>query len=488
MNAGTSTASYARRISTAVLIAAIGLVALSAAQALYQTTLATDGWEYTEGETVDEFGRVIFSANLLGPPSPIQPGDRLLAVNGSPPIAPGATLLGGVRRESDTWRVGQRVQYRVERAGRPLELEVTLKRWTAPVVVGLMARAGALWLSGIFLFGLSIFVLLRRPEEPAARPLLLLSASTFAYTISQLVPDGPATQLSAVSPLNAFFAYWIFSIVIGPSLLVLGLNFPQPKRVLQRFPWLNLAPYGAFWALTVPLGLQQEIGWGVTLGCFVLALGTVAHAALTKRDSVSRTQLRWGFGGFLACIVLFLPQYLVVFGALNSAPTALQTLFTASSIVAGNLAYPVFASCIAIAILRYRLFDIDIIIRRTLVYAVLTLTLGATYLLSIVTLQALFVETTGQTSTLAVVASTLAIAALFQPLRSLVQAFIDRRFFRKKYDARQVLEQFAARAQQEADLDMISADILGTVQETLEPERVTLWLRSGAFERHERKG
>jgi hypothetical protein len=131
---------------------------------------------------------------------------------------------------------------------------------------------------------------------------------------------------------------------------------------------------------------------------------------------------------------------------------------------------------LGLAIFKYRLYDIDIIIRKSLVYTALTLSLGAVYLLSVVTLQAIFVQLTGQTSTLAVVASTLGIAALFGPLRTRVQAFIDRRFFRKKYDTQQVLAQFAQRAQQEADLDALSADVIATVQETLEPEVVKLWL------------
>lgn len=131
---------------------------------------------------------------------------------------------------------------------------------------------------------------------------------------------------------------------------------------------------------------------------------------------------------------------------------------------------------LGIAITRYRLFDITVVIRRTLIYGVLTLTLVGTYVLSVIGIQALFVGLTGQESTLAVVASTLALAALFQPLRVRVQGFIDRRFFRKKYDATLVLAEFAARAQRESDLDTVSADVLGTVQETLEPDQVTLWL------------
>jgi hypothetical protein len=102
--------------------------------------------------------------------------------------------------------------------------------------------------------------------------------------------------------------------------------------------------------------------------------------------------------------------------------------------------------------------------------------LVGTYFLCVIGLQALFVRFTGQESTLAVVASTLTIAALFQPLRLRVQQIIDRRFFRQKYDAERVLAQFAQRAQQEADLDAISADLLVTVQHTFEPDQAKLWL------------
>jgi hypothetical protein len=129
-----------------------------------------------------------------------------------------------------------------------------------------------------------------------------------------------------------------------------------------------------------------------------------------------------------------------------------------------------------VAILRHHLFDIDLIIRRTLVYAVVTATLGAIYLGAVVLLQGLFVRLTGQESTLAVVASTLAIAALFRPLRNRVQRLVDHRFYRARYDAQLVLERFATRAQRDADIDALAADLLGTVDETLKPERVTLWL------------
>ncbi len=200
----------------------------------------------------------------------------------------------------------------------------------------------------------------------------------------------------------------------------------------------------------------------------LLLLGLAAQVQrFRKGDRVHRQQVKW----VLYAVALWaLTIGLQFFLDIPSLEQVFQALF-----LFGTASVPV---AITIAILRYGLFDIDIIIRRTLQYAILTGTLALVYFGAVVLLQSLFDSLTGQAdSPLVTVISTLAIAGVFNPLRTHIQDFIDRRFYRRKFDSEQALARFSAAARDEVDLENISGALLGVVNETLQPEGASLWLR-----------
>ena len=221
-----------------------------------------------------------------------------------------------------------------------------------------------------------------------------------------------------------------------------------------------------------PLGLEYEsmgLLYGfvnITFPLLIVASGLAVIVRFRRSRGDERQQLKW----FAYAVAVMTVVFVLWFSF------ALAGLVAPSSVMydVPLIGLPV---ATGIAILKHRLYDIDLIINRTLVYGLLTATLVALYFGAIVVLQRVFVLLTGQQSTVAVVASTLLIAAMFTPMRRRIQGFIDRSFYRSKYDSRKTLEAFSARLRDETDLKAVSDDLVGVVRETMQPAHVSLWLR-----------
>jgi len=290
----------------------------------------------------------------------------------------------------------------------------------------------------------------------------------------------------------AWLSNWTFIPVLFAAPAMLFLLFPDGKLVSHRWrpvfwivilttlaamtsaifqPVLNDPP---FEGVVNPLGFAPPqallaplsyIGWpGMAASFLVAALAMILR--LRRSRGVERQQLKW-----LAAAAAVLPF---------ASVSGVVLYYLGYESIAGFLAifsiFPIFLAA-GYAILRYRLYDIDLIINRTLVYGSLTATLVAGYVGTVVVLQRALVFFTGQESTLAVVASTLVIAALFNPLRRRFQAFIDRLFYRRKYDAAKTLEAFSIKLRDETDLDALGSDLVSVVRETMQPAHASLWLR-----------
>ena len=227
-----------------------------------------------------------------------------------------------------------------------------------------------------------------------------------------------------------------------------------------------------------PMGLEYEsmgLLYGlvnITFPLLIVASGIAVIVRFRRSRGDERQQLKW----FAYAVTVMTVVFVIWFSL------ALAGLVAPSSVMydVPLIGIPV---ATGIAILKHRLYDIDVIINRTLVYGSLTAMLVALYFGAIVVLQRVFVLLTGQQSTVAVVASTLLIAAMFTPMRRHIQGFIDRSFYRSKYDSRKTLEEFSARLRDETDLKAVSDDLVGVVNETMQPAHVSLWLRPDAAPR-----
>jgi two-component system, NarL family, sensor kinase len=408
----------------------------------------------------------------------LQTGDLIVAVDGhsleswtGALFRPGATI--------PHFSKGQRITYSVVRGKQHLEVPVWLSAY--PLGATLSTNWGMLVFIVVFEL-LGLFVYLRRPREAAAAVLFfgascLLGSSAWLFGVQVISLTGGATfWLYSVSVLAVYLLFW-------SSLLHFSLVFPRPSGLVHTHPWLvpllYILPCGAYagylivtWTVAAPstlawLGLWEPGEVGIGIAYVALAVLILSVTYRTQRDLATRLQIRW-----------------VVFASVISGGGAIVLWIIPNDVLGhpiisinllGLLLLP-FPTALAIAILRYQLFDIDVIIRRTLIYSLISGTLAVIYAVTSLLLEAAFYTLTGQGSALTIVGSTLAIIALFQPVRSRVQTVVDRRFYRRKYDAARTLEAFAATLQAELDLAQLSQRLVAIVEETMHPTSVSLWL------------
>jgi hypothetical protein len=332
----------------------------------------------------------------------------------------------------------------------------------------------------------------RLPESPIG---WLFCAIGLIFGVSHFSAEYAAYALLAPSrslPGGKAFAWltsWVW--VGGLGLIVfLDLLFPNGRLPSARWRWfarftaIVLLPAAILAALSPglilsstlinPLGIERLPNASKEIEAFMYALVVVGASSMLARlrqaGRIERQQIEW-FAYATAVAISGVILKNTVYPAVGEmwvwwVGLVLTTVGVVSSPVA-----------MGIAIFRYRLYQIDFIINRTLVYGSLTAVLAAVYLGGVVLLQYAFRALTGEGSQLAVVTSTLIIAALFIPLRRRIQGFIDRRFYRRKYDARKTLETFSGKLRNQTDLDALSDDLVGVVRETMQPAHVSLWLR-----------
>src|SRR5215204_14338 len=298
----------------------------------------------------------------------------------------------------------------------------------------------------------------------------------------------------------AWISSWLWVSHIG-LFVFLALLFPDgrlPSSRWRPFGWLAgvVVVTGtlsvALWPETTarfdlvnhPLGIEVATDTVNPVETILYALGLIAAASLLVRlrrsMGVKRQQVKW----FAYAVAVLATSAILAYVVSESVGVVWLEWVSFMLVIASVVGLPV---AVGIAILRYRLYNIDLLLNRTLVYGALTAVLAAVYFGSIVLFQALFRAFTGQESQVAVVVSTLAIAALFTPLRLRIQSFIDRRFYRRKYDARKTLEAFSAKLRIETDLDALSSELIDVIRETMQPTRVSLWLKAPERDREAAK-
>ena len=350
---------------------------------------------------------------------------------------------------------------------------------------------------------MGVILLNRQPRHRVGWLWIVYGLTIGFRTLGHAIYYYNGSQFSGYSALEYFFLWSTEPANLAGFawLILLMLWFPDGKLPSRRwrflYVWLFLAIAAGFPTLFHAGPSWNGVGTGIVINnpygwvtadtplyigflsfiSIILIMLLAAFSLILRYRSARqlvRLQLRWFvLGGFLMVIFDLLPIFHIGQTQMDGGIDLLVGAISFSYIVPLYLA-------VGIAILRYRLYEIDVIIRRTLQYTLLTSSLALVYFGGVVLLQGIFERTAGKgDSPLITVISTLGIVALFNPLRKRIQDFIDRRFYRQKYDADQALAQFAVTARDEVELEALTVELVRVVQETLKPEQLMLWLRKG---------
>jgi hypothetical protein len=337
----------------------------------------------------------------------------------------------------------------------------------------------------------------RQPKNPVGWICLAIGLFWTLIFVGDSIP-GSGPYPVTIDALTQ--ATWIPPVgLLGIYLILLFPDGKLPSRRWRPLAWLSGAvmvlaslgitlspgPLEGHPGVRNPIGLEGIPSWVFSAGIGVLLLlplcmlASASSLVMRYRRSggEEREQIKWI--AFAASVVGLLYLIAMISSLTYSGPwgVAGTPLWLGLLQQVSLVSFTAVPIAVGFAVLKYRLYDIDLLINRTLVYGSLTATLVVLYFGGIVVLQGVFVALTGEKSTLAIVASTLLIAALFNPLRRRIQGFIDRRFYRNKYDARKTLEGFSARLRDETDLGTLRDDLTSVVRETMQPAHVSLWLR-----------
>lgn len=450
-----------------------------------QATFPSDGLLFLTGGTSWPADGIPVTPLSASSPGPIRHGDIVRAVNGRS-LDSWARALFDPGAAHPALHIDQRLTYSILRDGRRHDVVVTLGEY--PFIQAFRDTWGTILFALTFSL-VALFIYVRRPHERLTAP-LLVTASALCCVVIGSFALGIAGMLNGV-------AFWFFTAastwadsLFLAALLHTVLLFPQPNPLTTKWRWLIPTIYVVpFLAAGISLAVARlltpsTVAWIGTWQPIQRALSIVFEALVAivivwtyraSTDEVTRQKIRWVvFGGVVALVgtllLWFIPLFLIG-----------HILLDVNAVGLIQVAFPV---CLAIAILRHRLFDIDTIINRAMVYGTLTVTLATVYFICVVAMETLARAITGQSQPhpLVVVLSTLAIAALIQPLRHRIQAAIDRHFYRHKYDAARILQAFGATLRHEVDLHGLSNRLVGVVDDTMQPAFISLWLRPQAPE------